>query len=66
MNSNEADKQSVSQAENIKVTQGDNSIIMAFEIDDGIADGCIYLAAGIQETLSLGAAFSNVTVEAKS
>lgn len=66
MNSNEADKQSVSQVENIKVSQGDNSIIMPFEIDDGIADGCIYLAAGIHETLSLGAAFSNVTVETSS
>ena len=66
MNSAEAAKHAIDQADNIVVNQGDNTVTMAFEIDNSIADGCIYLAAGIQETAALGAAFSNVIVEAKS
>ncbi|RKZ98042.1 MAG: NADH-quinone oxidoreductase subunit G [Gammaproteobacteria bacterium] len=66
MNIREADKHGVDQAETVMVSQGDNSVTMVFEIDNGIADGCIYLATGIEETSSLGTAFSNVTVEAKS
>jgi NADH-quinone oxidoreductase subunit G len=62
MNTNEADKHNVSHTENIKVSQGDNTVTVAFEIDDAIADGCIYLAAGIMGTSLLGAAFSDVTV----
>ena len=64
MNSVEADKQGVSQAERLLLTQDENSISIAFEIDDEIADGCIYLAAGINETSTLGAMFADVSVQA--
>ena len=64
MNAAEAEKQSVSQAETLLITQDNNSITMAFEIDNDIADNCIYIAAGINETSALGAMFSNVTVQA--
>ena len=36
---------------------------MAFEVDDAIADNCIYLAAGIAQTSMLGAHFSDVKVQ---
>ncbi|MDC9724388.1 MAG: NADH-quinone oxidoreductase subunit NuoG [Gammaproteobacteria bacterium] len=64
MNTVEADKQGVSQEKEVSVTQGDNTVSMTFEIDDDIADGCIYLAAGISETSALGAMFTNVSVQA--
>ncbi len=63
MNSNEAEKHNVSQAELIVITQGDNSVEMPFEIDNSIADGCIYVAAGVTTTSQLGAGFSNVSVQ---
>lgn len=63
MNTKEAEKQGVSASENISITQGKNSITLAFEIDNTIADGCIYVAAGINETTLLGATFANVTVQ---
>jgi len=65
MNMAEAEKQGVSEAKGIAITLGDNTISMPFAIDNDIADGCIYLAAGIAETSTLGAMFANVTVEAE-
>ena len=62
MNSKEAEKHKLSEAKMIKVTQNDNHLIMAFEIDDAIADSCIYLAAGIAQTSMLGANFADVQV----
>lgn len=62
MNSKEAEKYKLSEAKMIKVTEGDNHLIMAFEIDDAIADSCIYIAAGIAQTSILGANFADVQV----
>jgi len=64
MNSTEADKHDVKEAKSLSVTQGNNSISVAFEIDEDIADGCIYLAAGTNETSTLGAMFADVSVQA--
>ena len=63
MNSKEAEKYGVSDAEIITVIQGEIHLNMAFEIDDAIADACIYLAAGITETSRLGAHFADVQVQ---
>ena len=63
MNSKEAEKYGVSDAETITVIQGESHLNMAFEIDDAIADACIYLAAGITETSTLGAHFADVQVQ---
>lgn len=64
MNRRDAEKYGVNQAEIITITQGDNHLNMAFEIDDTIADSCIYIAAGIAETSMLGACFADVQVKA--
>jgi len=64
MNTAESEKQGISQAKRISITQGDKSMTMAFEVDNDIADNCVYLAAGISETAALGAMFSNVSVQA--
>jgi len=63
MNAVEAEKQGVSDAEFIMISCGDNQIKMPLEIDPMMADGCIYLAAGIEATSNLGAAFANVTIQ---
>ena len=63
MNSNEAEKQGVNQANTITISQAEQSIVLPLEIDDTIADGCIYVAAGIDATSQLGAGFANVTVQ---
>ena len=63
MNRLEAEKYGVDQAEIITITQGANHLNMAFEIDDTVADSCIYIAAGIAETSMLGACFADVQVK---
>lgn len=62
MNADEVEKQGVTNAEFINITQHDQTITMAFEIDNAIADSCLYLAAGTIQTMDLGVAFSNVKV----
>ncbi|MCK5921689.1 MAG: molybdopterin-dependent oxidoreductase, partial [Methylococcales bacterium] len=44
MNTAEATRQGVEKSERIAVTQGAASVTVAFELDDAIADGCLYLA----------------------
>jgi NADH-quinone oxidoreductase subunit G len=63
MNNKEAEKYGVSEAKIITVMQGETQLNIAFEIDDTIADDCIYLAAGIEKTSILGAHFSDVQVQ---
>ncbi len=62
MNKAEAEKQGVSNAKSVNITHNDKSITMTFEIDNGIADGCLYLAAGTMQTMNLAAAFASVQV----
>jgi len=66
MNKTEAEKQDVINADELVITSNStsklNTVTMAFEIDDSIADGCIYIASGINETISLGQAFATVSV----
>jgi len=64
INTQDADKYNLMNSDRIEVSSGDNSIELALVIDDAIADNCIYIAAGIEETLGLGAAFSHVTIQA--
>ena len=64
MNSAEAERHHVADAKALIITStsGDNEITMAFEVDDMIADGCLYVATGINETIPLGLAFANVNI----
>ncbi|HDY86124.1 hypothetical protein LCGC14_0847470 [marine sediment metagenome] len=64
MNSKEADKHGLNDAKMIKVSQDDKHLNIALEVDETIADGCIYLAAGIAQTSMLGASFADVQVSA--
>ncbi len=63
MNTVEATRQGVEKSERITVMQGDASVTVAFELDDAIADGCLYLAGGTAEAVKLGAAYTSVSVQ---
>jgi len=58
MNSVEAEKQGVTEAENITITCGDLSLTVSFKLDNDIANGCVYLAT----SQLFGADFANVTI----
>jgi len=62
MNQKEADKRRVSHQLPVTIKQGENQISLPLEIDDAIADGCIYVAAATQATIGLGAMFGQVEV----
>jgi len=45
INSNEAERYNITQAQDIEIAVDGNVLTVAFEIDNTIADGCIYLAS---------------------
>ncbi len=63
MNHAEAKRQGVEKATHIVLTQGKSMLKVAFEIEETIADGCLYLAGGTAETAELGAAYGAVGVQ---
>jgi NADH-quinone oxidoreductase subunit G len=64
MNKDEAARSGVSDQNSITVHQGARSLTLPFELDEDIADGCIYLATGLNEASQLGAGFEEITVTA--
>jgi len=64
MNSNEATRYGLNDKNTVTVSQGENSMNVAFERDETIAEGCIYLATGSNEASQLGAAYGEITVTA--
>lgn len=64
MNSNEATRYGLNDKNTVTVSQGENSMNLDFELDEMIADGCMYLATGANEASQLGAAYGEITVTA--
>jgi len=62
INTQEAEQHGVD-AGPVEVSSAENTISMVLEIDDTIADGCIYLATAIEATSLLGAGFTNVSIK---
>ena len=62
MNKDEAARYGLSDQKTVTVNQGDRSLMLPFEIDENIADGCIYLASALNDAAQLGAAFGAITV----
>jgi NADH-quinone oxidoreductase subunit G len=62
MNKDEAARYGVSDQNLITVNQGDSSLTLPFELDEDIANGCIYLATGLNEAAQLGTGFGVITV----
>jgi NADH-quinone oxidoreductase subunit G len=57
------EKLGVSEAEEMRVTQGGASVVMKVRRDDGLPANCVRIAAGHPLTATLGAMFGNVTLE---
>lgn len=64
MNSKEAQRYNVAESKSVQVSNDEHSLIIPFAVDDTIADGCVYLATGIDATAQFGAGFANVSVQA--
>jgi len=62
INQQEADKRGLDHQLPVTIKQGENSISLPLEIDNAIADGCIFVAAATAATVSLGAMFAQVDV----
>ena len=62
INSAEASQLGLSQAQRVVVTSDNQSIELAFSVDDAIADGCIHMPTGIVEMSDFAPAFSSVSV----
>ena len=63
MNTTEAENLGLSKADSVRVSEGGQSVTMAFEIDDAIADGCVHMPTGVPEVAHFSAAFSTVRVQ---
>ncbi len=64
MNQHEAKKWGVSECKRITIKTEEGQSEVALQIDEAIADNCLYLPATTDEAIALGQAFSMVTVQA--
>ena len=62
MNKGEAARYGLSDQNTITVNQATRSLTLPFEIDEDIADDCIYLATGLNDAAQLGIGFGAITV----
>lgn len=62
INAKEAERRGLDPQHEVVISQDDRQVIVPLEIDDDIADGCIYLAAATPISAQLGSLFSQVQV----
>ena len=62
LNRSTADKLGVADAEQVRVDQGGGAATLPLLIDDGLADGTVWLPTGLPAAAGLGPMFGNVTV----
>lgn len=62
MNSRDVERYNLTDVKTVDLSQSDKTVTVAFDVDDSIADGCIYLATGQNEASQLGAGFGTVTI----
>ncbi|MTI63100.1 NADH-quinone oxidoreductase subunit NuoG [Methylophaga sp.] len=62
INQKEADKRGLDPQHEVVISQDDRKVSVPLEIDNNIADGCIYLAAATSVSAQLGSLFSQVQV----
>ena len=64
LNETLAQKYELMAAEQIIIRNGDNQVTLGLEIDNSVADDCIYMQIATQEASHFSAGFAEVTVEA--
>lgn len=62
INTKEAEQRGLDPQHEVVISQDDRQVTVPLEIDDDIADGCIYLAAATPISAQLGSLFSQVQV----
>ncbi len=62
INAKEAERRGLDPQHEVVISQDDRQVTVPLEIDDDIADGCIYLAAATPISAQLGSLFSQVQV----
>ncbi len=62
INAKEAEQRGLDPQHEVVISQDDRQVTVPLEIDDDIADGCIYLAAATPISAQLGSLFSQVQV----
>jgi NADH-quinone oxidoreductase subunit G len=63
LNSVQAEKSGVRDGYTVHVKQGDASVTLDVEINDRVADGCVWVQAGTTAAASLGAGFGPIIIE---
>ncbi len=59
-----AEKHGIVDGADVRVTQGEVSIVLRAKLDAGLASGCVRIAAALPETAALGPMFGIVSLEA--
>jgi NADH-quinone oxidoreductase subunit G len=59
----QAEKSGVRDGYTVHIKQGDASATMDVEINDRVADGCVWVQTGTTAAASLGAGFGPITLE---
>jgi NADH-quinone oxidoreductase subunit G len=62
INSIDASRLGLSNAKLVQVSQGNGQVTLPLVIDDSVAEGCLRLAAGFEETAVLGAPFAPIKI----
>ena len=65
MNSEEAARYGLVGQNTVTVSQNDKTVTLPFELDETIADGCIYMATGLNDAAQLGASYSLVSINSE-
>jgi NADH-quinone oxidoreductase subunit G len=63
LNSMQAENSGVRDGYSVHIKQGDASTTMDVEINDRVADGCVWVQTGTTAAASLGAGFGPITIE---
>ena len=63
VNTQQAEKLGISDAEKVHVKQGEGTAILPMMIDDNVPEGCVWIASGFKSVENLTTQFGTVTVE---
>ena len=63
MNQRQAENNKLASSQQVQVKQGKGTAVLPLRIDDGVADGCVFVPSGIDATRHLADAYGKVSLE---
>ncbi len=63
MNRAQAEKSKLTKSNQVQVKQGKGTAVLPLRIDEGVADGCVFVPSGIDAVRHLAEAFGKITLE---